>query len=180
MRASYRVPDSTTAAEGTTWSVYPTYTHGLGTGSIKFEVSLRETPILTPSLLPQLPQAYFTHLEFAPAELPCLHESELIAEKLRAAYQRRKARDIYDLAVFATRPRQEALIRKVLVLKLIPKRDRETPETFLGRVRRGFSFLGALNELEAELATDGAQRRRITAEVLREECRVLADAGRAP
>ncbi len=195
------------SAEGTTWSVYPTYAHGLGTGSIKFEVSLRETPILTPSLLAQLPQAYFTHLEFAPANLPCLHESELIAEKLRAAYQRRKARDIYDLAVFATRPRQEALIRKVLVLKLwkvrssfdpealdvrltekdrydwddlfelIPRRDRETPETFLGRVRRGFSFLGALNELEAELAADGAQRRRVTAEAVREECRVLAGAG---
>jgi predicted nucleotidyltransferase component of viral defense system len=106
------------SAEGTTWAVYPTYAHELGTGSIKFEVSLRETPILTPSLLAQLPQAYFTNLEFAPANLPCLQESELIAEKLRAAYQRRKARDIYDLAVFATRPRHEALIRKVLVLKL--------------------------------------------------------------
>jgi hypothetical protein len=159
--------------------------------------------------LSQLPQAYFTYLEFAPADLPCLHESKLIAEKLRAAYQRRKARDIYDLAVFATRPRQEALIRKVLVLKLwkvrssfdpaaldarltekdhydwddlfklIPKRDRETPDTFLGRVRRGFSFLGALNELEAELAADGVQRRRVTAEALREECRVLSGAGRA-
>jgi hypothetical protein len=39
--------------------VYPTYAHGLGTGSIKFEVSLRETPILEPALLPQLPQTYF-------------------------------------------------------------------------------------------------------------------------
>jgi hypothetical protein len=157
--------------------------------------------------LAQLPQAYFTNLEFAPTNLPCLQESELIAEKLRAAYQRRKARDIYDLAVFATRPRHEALIRKVLVLKLwkvrssfdpaaldarltekdrydwddlfelIPKRDRETPETFLGRVRRGFSFLGVLTELEAELAADAAQRRRLTAEALQEECRVLAGAG---
>ena len=197
------------SAEGTTWSVYPTYAHGLGTGSIKFEVSLRETPILAPTRLPQLPQAYFPQLEFAPADLPCLNESELIAEKLRAAYQRRKARDIYDLAVFATRPRDEALIRKVFVLKLwkvrnsfdaamfdarlaekdhydwddlfdlIPKRDREAPETLLGRVRRGFSFLGALDELEAEIAVDGAQRRWATAEALREECRALATASRA-
>jgi hypothetical protein len=54
--------------------------------------------------------------------------------------------------------------------------DRETLETFVGRVRSGFSFLGALNELGPELAADGAQRRRIIAEVLREECRVLAGA----
>jgi predicted nucleotidyltransferase component of viral defense system len=146
------------SAENTTWAVYPTYAHGLGSGEIKFEVSLREVPILEPALLPQLPQTYFTHLEFAPTAVPCLHESELIAEKLRAAYQRRKARDIYDLAVFATRPRHEQLIRKAFILKLwnvrksfdpaafearllekdrydwddlfelIPKRDREAPE----------------------------------------------------
>ena len=40
------------SAEGTSWSVYPTYTHELGAGSIKFEVSLRETPILEPVLQP--------------------------------------------------------------------------------------------------------------------------------
>jgi hypothetical protein len=62
---------------------------------------------------------------------------------------------------------------------LIPKRDREAPETLLGRVRREFSFLGALNELEAELAVDGAQRHRVTAAALREECRALVAAGRA-
>jgi predicted nucleotidyltransferase component of viral defense system len=192
------------SAERTTWSVYPTYAHGLGNGSIKFEVSLRETPILEPAILGQLPQAYFTHLEFAPAALPCLHECELIAEKLRAAYQRRKARDVYDLAVFANRPRQEQLIRKALVLKLwnvrdsfdpavfdarlsekdrydwddlfelIPKRDREAPEALLGRVRRGFSFLAALTGAETELAADAAQRRWAEAEALRKECRAIA------
>ena len=122
------------STERTTWSVYPTYAHGLGSGSIKFEVSLRETPILEPALLPQLPQAYFTHLEFEPAALPCLHECELIAEKLRAAYQRRKARDVYDLAVFANRPRQEQLIRKALVLKLWNVRDSFDPAAFDARL----------------------------------------------
>ncbi len=191
------------SAERTTWSVYPTYQHGLGQGSIKFEVSLRETPILEPAILPQLHQAYFTHLEFAPAALPCLHECELIAEKLRAAYQRRKARDVYDLAVFANRPRQEQLIRKALVLKLwtvrdsfdpaafdarlaekdrydwddlfelLPKRDREAPEALLGRVRRGFSFLAGLTGAETELAADAAQRRWAAAEALRKECRAI-------
>lgn len=189
-------------AEGTTWAVYSTYEHALGSGSIKFEVSLRETPIIAPTFGPQLGQAYFAHLEFAPAPIPCLHECELIAEKLRAAYQRRKARDICDLAVFATRPRNEALILKLWnvrtrfdaaafdarlqekahydwddLFSLIPKRDRETPEVLLGRVRRGFSFLAALTDAEAELAADAAQRRRATAEVLHGECRPLASTG---
>jgi predicted nucleotidyltransferase component of viral defense system len=66
--------------------------------------------------------------------LPCLHECELIAEKLRAAYQRRKARDVYDLAVFANRPRQEHLIRKALVLKLWNVRDRFDPTAFDARL----------------------------------------------
>lgn len=195
------------SSEGTTWPVYPTYEHGLGSGSIKFEVSLRETPIIAPMLVPQLSQAYFAHLEFAPAPIPCLHECELIAEKLPAAYQRRKARDIYDLAVFSNRPRNEAFIRKAFILKLwnvrtrfdaaafdarlqekqhydwddlfslIPKRDREKPEVLLGRVRRGFSFLAALTDAEAELAADAAQRRRATAEVLHGECLPLAGPG---
>ncbi len=187
----------------TSWSVYPTYTHDLGTGSVKLEVSLREVPILEPAIQPQLAQPYFAHLEFAPAAIPCLREYELIAEKLRAAYQRRKARDIYDLAVFANRPKSEALIRKALVLKLwnvhksfdpevfearlheekqydwedlfslIPSRNRESPATLLARVRRAFAFLRELSETEVEIASDTAHRKRSTAAALVEECQTL-------
>ena len=190
--------------DGSCWSVYPTYLHALGAGDIKFEVSLRETPVLAPQLRPQLEQAYFANLEFAPSALPCLAEAELLAEKLRAGYQRRKARDIYDLAVFARRPKNEALVRKLLILKLwnvrdqfdfaqfdarlsefkeydwddlyllIPRRDHETAEALLRRVRQGFAFLQMLTDLERDVASDGAKRRGDEYEALHLECHVLA------
>ena len=37
-------------------------------------------------------------------DITCLALPEIIAEKVRACYQRSKARDVYDLSVFATRP----------------------------------------------------------------------------
>jgi predicted nucleotidyltransferase component of viral defense system len=43
---------------------------------------------------------------------------KIVAEKIRACYQRNKARDIYDLAMFAARPLNQALIRRLVVLKL--------------------------------------------------------------
>ena len=189
--------------DGSSWAVYPTYAHDLGGGSIKFEVSLRETPILPIQTQPQLEQQYFGYLEFVPAQLPCLMEAELLAEKLRAGYQRRKARDIYDLAIFAQRPKNEPLVRKLLLLKLwnvrdsfdyghfssrlsehreydwddlyqlIPPRDHESGETLLARVRQGFAFLSTLSEIESAIATDRAQRRQTDCEALRAECTAL-------
>ena len=46
---------------------------------------------------------------------PC---PKIIAEKVRACYQRSKARDVYDLSVFATRPLDRLLIRRLVVLKI--------------------------------------------------------------
>jgi len=44
-------------------------------------------------------QSYFRVLPFAPAEIACLTLPEILAEKIRACYQRNKARDIYDLGI---------------------------------------------------------------------------------
>jgi predicted nucleotidyltransferase component of viral defense system len=48
---------------------------------------------------PQMYQSYFRVLPFAPAEIACLTLPEILAEKIRACYQRNKARDIYDLGI---------------------------------------------------------------------------------
>jgi hypothetical protein len=53
----------------------------------------------------------------------CLALAEILAEKIRACYQQNKARDMYDLGVFATRPLNQALIRRLVVLKLWQARD---------------------------------------------------------
>jgi predicted nucleotidyltransferase component of viral defense system len=49
------------------------------------------------------------------ADIACLALPEIIAEKLRACYQRNKARDIHDLGVFATRPLDQPLVRRLVV-----------------------------------------------------------------
>jgi hypothetical protein len=144
-------------------------------------------------------------MEFKPARIACLAEPELVAEKLRAGYQRRKARDVYDLAYFARRPRNEALVKKLLLLKLwnvrdrfeyakfdgqfadkkaydwddlyqlIPQADHEAPETFLGRVRSAFSFMKELSEVEQAVSLDSAQRRNEEAKQLLSECVALGE-----
>ncbi len=51
-----------------------------------------------------LPQEYFKELEFAPFPVPSLSTIEMISEKIRAAFQRSKVRDLYDLNRFAASP----------------------------------------------------------------------------
>jgi Nucleotidyl transferase AbiEii toxin, Type IV TA system len=57
-------------------------------------------------------------LPFALAEIPCLRLAEIIAEKIRAASQRSKIRDLHDLAEVSRRPLERDLIRTLAVLKL--------------------------------------------------------------
>jgi predicted nucleotidyltransferase component of viral defense system len=173
--------------DGLSWGVNPTYRHEWNSGGeseIKLQISRRETPTLPTQSLPQLEQSYFAHLPFAPAPLTTLAFEELIAEKIRACYQRNKARDIYDLGMFATRPLNQALIRRLVVLKVWQSRDsfdpgrlrakfedgREFDWDDLGQlVRRdqridpraittaciqGLGFLGTLSEAERTLAAD--------------------------
>ena len=167
------------------------YTHEWNLGGqseIRLQVSRREVPTLSPSRNAQRPQSYFRHLPFAPVDITCLALPEIIAEKIRACYQRSKARDIYDLSVFATRPLDQPLIRRLVVLKLWQARDTFDPEALLAKfddvaafdwddlrqlVRRtqaidpaqittaclaGFGFLAELDPAEAELAADPHQR----------------------
>jgi predicted nucleotidyltransferase component of viral defense system len=93
--------------DGLSWGVNPTYTHDWnksGVSEVRLQVSRRETPTLPTERLRQVQQSYFKLLPFEPTEIACLALPEIIAEKIRACYQRNKARDVYDLGVFATRP----------------------------------------------------------------------------
>jgi predicted nucleotidyltransferase component of viral defense system len=188
--------------DGLSWGVNPTYAHSwneTGESEVRLQISLRETPTLAPERRVQCPQSYFKLLPFAPADLACLALPEILAEKIRACYQRNKARDIYDLGMFATRPLDQRLIRRLLILKLWQARDTFDPERLLrkfadGRafdwddlnqlVRRtlvidrnkiiadcvrGFRFLLDLTEEERQLAADPHQRLRTLCQKLRGE-----------
>ena len=82
-----------------------------------FEVSFREKPLLPLDELPLIDEMYFKYCEFPRFLLRCLRKEELLAEKLRAAYQRFRARDLYDLYLFADRHFDKSLVQKLAVIK---------------------------------------------------------------
>lgn len=85
---------------------------------IKLQISTRERPILAVRPTPQIEQDYFRLLGFAPAAIPSLALEEVVAEKIRAASQRFKIRDLHDLSELSGRPMNRRLIRSLAVLKL--------------------------------------------------------------
>jgi predicted nucleotidyltransferase component of viral defense system len=190
----FSIPDESyyETQDGLSWGVNPTYAHDWNaTGSeVRLQISRRETPTLPADRRAQVEQSYFRYLSFVSADIACLRLPEILAEKIRACYQRNKARDIYDLGMFATRPLDQLLIRRLVVLKVWQSRDSFDPERLLrkfedGRdfdwsdlnqlVRRtitidrdrttadcvaGFRFLLDLSEEERLLAADPHQRER--------------------
>ena len=128
---------------GLSWGVNPVYVHGWNTGGdseVKLQISRRETPTLTPERRKQCTQSYFRHLPFVPVDISCLVLPEIIAEKIRACYQRNKARDIYDLGMFATRPLNQPLIRRLVVLKLWQASDSFDPAALMAKFVDGGAF----------------------------------------
>ena len=178
--------------DGLSWGVNPAYAHDWNAGGseITLQISRRETPTLPTERRAQLEKSYFQHLPFAPAGIVCLAFPEIIAEKIRACYQRNKARDIYDLGMFATRPLDQPLVRRLVVLKLWQARDSFDPERLMRKFEdgrdfdwndlaqlvrrtmvidrdritadcaRGFRFLMDLSDEERVLASDPHQRER--------------------
>lgn len=188
--------------DGLSWGVNPTYSHewnASGISEVKLQISRRETPTLPTERHAQVDQSYFKLLPFTPTEITCLALPEILAEKIRACYQRNKARDIYDLGMFATRPLDRPLIRRLVVLKLWQAGDtfdhgrlmrkfedgaefdwedlvqlvRRTIVIDRARITaeciRGFGFLADLSADEQVLANDGHQRERALSERLRGE-----------
>ena len=151
--------------DGLSWGVNPIYVHDWNTGGeseVKLQVSRRETPTLATELHGQCDQSYFRHLPFAPVEITCLALPEIIAEKIRACYQRNKARDIYDLGIFVTRPLDQPVIRRLVVLKLWQAGDSFDPAALMQKFEDGTAFdwddLGQLVRRTQEINPD-----RITA-----------------
>jgi predicted nucleotidyltransferase component of viral defense system len=188
--------------EGLSWGVNPTYSHdwnASGVSEVRLQVSRRETPTLSTERRPQIEQSYFKLLPFAPADIMCLALPEIIAEKIRACYQRNKARDIHDLGMFATRPLEHGLIRRLVVLKLwqagdtfdlarlmrkfeegtefdwddlrdlVRRTDEIDRERICAACAEGFRFLADLTPDERALANDAHQREKPLWEKLRTE-----------
>lgn len=116
---------------------------------IKLEVSLREKPILPVQALLQLDQDYFKLLPFKPANIPSLVFEEAISEKVRAASQRSKIRDLHDLSETAGREFHRELLRSLAVIKLWESDQANLDyATFVAKVEGGKDYdLGDLTNL---------------------------------
>ena len=209
----FEIPDRNwyTTSGGLSWAVNPAYRHDWnesGDSQFEFQVSNREAPTLDTEAVSQCEQSYFKHLPFAPAPVRCLSLNEIVAEKIRACYQRNKARDIFDLSMFASKPFDRTLIRRLVILKLWQARDSFDPQALLTKFEdgrdfdwqdlgqlvrrnqtvdpsriiadclRGYRFLGELSLEEQKLASDPYQRERGLWEQLRDECRAMPSAAR--
>jgi len=176
-------------------------------GRFRLQVSLRERPTLPVRARAMKHHSYFAHLEFEGFDVRSLDATEMIAEKVRAAFQRAKVRDLYDLHRFASRPFNGELLRRLVVLKLWQARDpfdperlfaklrsgvydwedihrlvrlseRTEPEEILASVKRRFAVLHQLTELEERVVSDARSgRNEPLASMLRAEIRELAAAG---
>jgi hypothetical protein len=72
-----------------------------------------------------------------PPVVPALDLHEIIAEKVRAAVQRSRVRDLYDLYQLARRPYDRDLVRRIAVLKCWETRYAFDPEVFLAGLPSG-------------------------------------------
>jgi len=113
------------------------YTHEWNPGS-KFElqVSYREQPIFSTEELPLIKEMYFKFCEFQSFPVKCLQKDELLAEKIRAAFQRIRSRDLYDLYLFSKRPYNKDIVKTLAVIKCWNARDPFNPEMLLDRVAK--------------------------------------------
>jgi len=120
---------------------------------VKLEVSLREKPVLPVRALPQLTQDYFKLLQFKPADIPSLAHEEVLSEKVRAASQRSKIRDLHDLSEVAGREFDRGLLRSLVVVKLWESdQDNLDYAKFVAQVENGKDY--DLNELTNLLRRD--------------------------
>lgn len=159
------------------------------TGRFGLQVSFRAMPLLPVKPAVLRTERYFEWLGITLPEPPTLDMHEIISEKVRAAAQRSRVRDLYDLYQFAHLSFDRRLVRRIAVLKCWETRFAFDPVAFLGGlpqvhyewsdlrrlirrgaalgpdemirgVQQGYTFLTQLSEEEALLAADAYGRQR--------------------
>ncbi len=153
-------------------------------GRFRLQVSLRERPTLPVVPGVMKPQAYFSHLEFDLFDVRSLEPIEMFAEKVRAAFQRVKVRDLYDLHRFATKPFNGELLRRLAVLKLWQARDPFDPDAFFEKLRGGDYDWADIERLvraserfePAEIISSVENRFAVLSQLTELEQQVIADA----
>jgi predicted nucleotidyltransferase component of viral defense system len=120
---------------GRTFACDLEYEHEWNRGSLKFETSLREDPVLKPEKRRIRDEIYFNYTEFQPFPIPSMTLEEVLSEKIRATYQRGSARDYYDLYQLSERPYDRELVKKLVAIKFWNDESEYDPQAFFDEVR---------------------------------------------
>ena len=112
------------------------YYHAWNSDTLKLEISMRERPVLEPTSSELLEESYWKFMEFGPFPVPRLRSEELLAEKIRAALERTRSRDLFDLFLFAGRPYDRQLARGLAVEKAWNARLPFDPDRLIGKFER--------------------------------------------
>ena len=112
------------------------YKHDWNEAVFTLDLSLRAKPLLAVVKKPLIIESYFRHLPFEPPKVNCLQLTEVLAEKIRAAYERTKVRDLYDLSFAATKPFSREKVRPLSVLKCWESRTVFEPVSFMEKIEK--------------------------------------------
>ena len=134
---TFAIDEEFSSRENTTssYGAIINYAHDWRSSNFELNVSFREKPCLNIEPLPLQSELYFKYCEFEPFEVPCLQKEELIAEKIRAAFQRVRSRDLYDLYIYAnnTAYNKEA-VKALAVIKCWNVREPFDPASLLDKI----------------------------------------------
>jgi predicted nucleotidyltransferase component of viral defense system len=185
---TFFIPGPDYYATGDSCGAQVTYQHEwVSAGRFGFQVSFRASPLLPVKPMPLRHERYFDWMEVAPREVPALHLHEVIGEKIRAAVQRTRVRDLYDLYLLGRQPFDRDQVRRIATIKCwethyawdpgnflaslsssrhdwadlvrLVRRDRlAAPAEIVASVQGAYAFLADLTKEEARLADDAYGR----------------------
>jgi len=123
------------------------YKHDWNEAVFTMDLSLRAKPLLAVVKKPLIVESYFRHLPFEPPLVNCLQLEEVLAEKIRAAYERTKVRDLYDLSFAATKPFSREKVRLLSVLKCWESRTVFEPASFMEKIEKSQYEMAELQQV---------------------------------
>jgi predicted nucleotidyltransferase component of viral defense system len=181
---AFTVPSSDYYATGDSCGAEVTYRHDwMAAGRLGLQISFRAQPLLPVQPIPLQRERYFDWMGIDLPVVPALDLHEVIGEKVRAAVQRTRLRDLYDLYQLARQPYDRTLVRTIAVVKCwethyafdpvaflaglpgsridwgdlsrLVRRDRfVAPAEIVQEVQRAYAFLRDMTTDEARLAAD--------------------------
>lgn len=152
-------------------------------GHVGVQVSFRAQPLLPIRSMPLRRERYFDWLGIELPQAPALDLHEVIGEKIRAAAQRTRVRDLYDLYLLAREPYDRDRVRQIAIIKCWETRYAFAPAAFLAALparKYDWSDLGRLVRRDrppaaGQITRDVQQSYAFLEEMTLEEAQLAAD-----